>query len=143
MPATGAPTSKHASGLFGLIPDLLASYMFIVNSDGEILDLNRAAERLLGKEAQELLHRRSGEVLNCVHAAETPGGCGCSAACSVCPLRGSVGELLTGQPRVRKRVRMYLKRDGRFTLFLGVVTATRIEQPDGLFRAFARNRQPG
>lgn len=129
------PVESSRAEQFGLIPDLLTSYIFVVDSDVRLLHVNAAAERLLGVTAGEGLHRRGGEALHCIHAVESPGGCGCAAECVDCPLRSAVKELISGKARVRKRVRLWLKRDDRITPFFGVVTAVRLGSPDGEFRA--------
>jgi hypothetical protein len=67
------------------ILDTVPALAMVLNSTRQIVLANRAAARLAGTgDAAELRGRRPGEVLDCVHARETPEGCGEAEACSVC-----------------------------------------------------------
>ena len=52
-------------------------------------------------------------MLECLHAAESSGGCGCSPACSSCGLREAVSAAFRGQPVTRKWAAMELNRKGK------------------------------
>ncbi len=84
-----------------------------VDEDVQILDANTAAFEMLGSDPGRFLSRRAGEVLQCIHSQETPGGCGHGVACKDCVVRNSVGESFQGSNLVRRRTRM------QFTTELG------------------------
>lgn len=57
----------------------------VLNEHRQIVVANRVLLDALGAgDPAELLGRRPGEALGCVHSDEMPGGCGTSRACSVC-----------------------------------------------------------
>lgn len=65
----------------------------IVNQQRQIVFSNLALRNLLGTEDEKTaLGLRPGEVLGCVHATETPGGCGTAEACRTC---GAVQTILS------------------------------------------------
>ncbi len=82
--------------------------ILVVDDDVSILWYNQAAAQVVGAEAVLVLRRRAGEVLHCLHAQETPEGCGRAAACRDCPVRGAVGQALQGQKVIRQRAKMEL-----------------------------------
>ncbi|MBI5848040.1 MAG: hypothetical protein HZB31_08855 [Nitrospirae bacterium] len=98
--------SASLLNLFNAIP----SPVFVVDDDVRILYLNSAAEGLMpidgGRES--VYHKRGGDALHCIHAAETPGGCGHAAACTDCVIRNSVKEALHGNKVYRKKTMMSL-----------------------------------
>jgi signal transduction histidine kinase len=51
--------------------------------------------------ADELLGLRPGEILDCVHSAETEGGCGTTAHCALCGALQTVADAQLGQGRTR------------------------------------------
>ncbi len=83
--------------------------VFAVDEDVRILDYNAAAARFLGSPRPEVLLRRGGEVLHCIHAREAPGGCGRSESCPACVVRGSVKDAVAGGQCIRRRALMELQ----------------------------------
>jgi hypothetical protein len=101
--------------------------MFVVTEDMEIVDCNDAASRMLDTEPQRFLRMRGGEVLDCIHSREDPGGCGRSDACRHCVLRSTVGEASGGGKAVRRRARLDLVNGATRTPLHLLVTASPIE----------------
>ena len=95
-------------GLHRVLFDAMPMPVFVVDRDVSILEYNLAAARLLGEEKQKILDRRSGEVLHCLHASETPKGCGCGPACKNCVVRESVRMAVAGQRVTRRWTEMDL-----------------------------------
>ena len=81
-----------------LIPDLfniLPYIILVLNKERQIIYSNHVLFETLGITSQEkLIGLRPGEILNCVHSHETPGGCGTTECCSVC---GAVLAILESQ----------------------------------------------
>ncbi|MBI4397028.1 MAG: PAS domain-containing protein [Elusimicrobia bacterium] len=75
---------------------------FIVDEDLRILLWNRTAEAKLPQE--DLQNSRSGDVLRCVHALESPAGCGRSESCQTCVVRSAVREAFQGKQVARQRI---------------------------------------
>jgi hypothetical protein len=97
-------------GLHRVLFDAMPLPVFVVDNDINILEYNAAGARLLVEGWQTRKHRRSGDVLQCLHATESPGGCGRSAACSRCGLREAVNAAFRGQPVTRQWAAMELNR---------------------------------
>ena len=70
--------------------------VLVVDADVRIADANAAAARLLAVDPAEILRKRGGEALHCIHAADVPEGCGRGPACSDCVIRGSVNASFAG-----------------------------------------------
>ncbi len=92
--------------LFNAIP----SPVFVVDNDVRILHLNRAAEGLMltEKSGESVYHKRGGDALHCIHAGETPEGCGHAPACADCVIRNSVNNAFSGDKVHRKKTTMEL-----------------------------------
>ena len=57
----------------------------ILDGDRRIVLANRALADFAGvRNAEELRGQRPGDALGCIHATETPGGCGTAESCCVC-----------------------------------------------------------
>jgi PAS domain-containing protein len=78
--------------------------LMVVDDDVHILFWNSAALRLLGNE--ELLQRRGGEVLHCIHTKDVEQGCGHGPHCKTCVVRNSVNEANNGNKIYRKKTIM-------------------------------------
>ncbi len=103
-----SPTNGVRDGLYRAILDAIPSAVFVVEEDVRVVDLNVTAERLAAADRDFIVRRRGGEVLHCLHASQTPQGCGHSPACRECIVRRSVGEALNGQHVARQRARVEL-----------------------------------
>lgn len=68
--------------------------LLIVDSDVRIHHVNAATTRELGLEGDAVFMLRGGDALHCIHAEETPGGCGMATVCRDCALRNSVTSAL-------------------------------------------------
>lgn len=63
----------------------IGGLLAVLNEQRQVLALNERILRLLGLgSASEVLGLRLGEIVNCVHARETEGGCGTTEYCSNC-----------------------------------------------------------
>jgi DNA-binding winged helix-turn-helix (wHTH) protein len=80
---------------------------FTVDSDIQILTLNCAAARFLGKkDVTAVLGHRAGEVFRCLHSAFAPEGCGRAPRCQQCVIRNSVTKCMQGRTVNRARTRI-------------------------------------
>lgn len=106
------------------ILDAIPNPVFVVDRDVRVLDFNEAARPLLSEDRRQVLRRRGGQVLHCLHAHDHPAGCGHGAACRHCALRGSVNATFEGRRVIRARAHMQLLRDGNpQDVYLLVTTA--------------------
>ena len=67
------PVEFLEQGFHRVLFDAMPLPVFVVDDDMCIFDYNAAAAKLLGKGKRLIVRHRGGEVLNCIHAAETPG----------------------------------------------------------------------
>ena len=107
--------------------------MFIVDGDVRIEEFNAAAGLLMNKDEPKLLRRRGGEALHCVHAFESPEGCGGSSHCKACMIRNSVTAATQGDATHRGQAKMELVNEGKVTRIQLLVTTTPLQVPDRKF----------
>lgn len=119
------PHDERADFLRAVL-NAIPSPVLVVDDDVRILDFNLAAARLLGENRSIVLRRKSGEVLHCVHAEETPGGCGAAPECGDCAIRNSVREAHDGKHVCRKAQRLELNSSGRIAEVNMLVTTAPI-----------------
>jgi PAS domain-containing protein len=93
--------------------DAIPIPVLVVDEDVSILEYNAAAAKLIGRNKRLVLTRRSGEVLHCIHAVETPEGCGRVPACSDCVVRQSVDAAAKGQSVSRRWAWLELVENGK------------------------------
>ena len=111
------------------ILDTIPSPIFLVGDDVQILGYNLAASQMLGQDLEMVVRHRAGEILQCLHATETTGGCGRSKACQDCLVRNSVYESLRGQRVVRRKFKMELGPEGLSKEIYLLVTTAPFEFP--------------
>ena len=80
--------------------------IFVVDDDVRILAFNQEAGEQIADLSEQSILRRGGDVLKCLHANESPEGCGHSDACRRCGVRNSVKQALLEGEVVRTRVKM-------------------------------------
>ncbi len=113
------PGNDYFRTLFNAIP----SPVVIVDQDVRVEDANVAGFALLGRK-EAVYRRRGGDILNCIHALESPEGCGHDADCADCIIRNSVVKAASGSKVTRMRTRMELKGESGTTNVYLLVTAT-------------------
>ena len=81
----------HINSLFNTISEIV----LIVNEERQIIYSNKQLLDILGvSDIDAIVGQRPGEILNCVHSDETPGGCGTTESCKQC---GAVIAMLMAQ----------------------------------------------
>jgi PAS domain-containing protein len=106
------------------ILDAIPSPILIVDADVAIHDSNRAARSLLDSNGSTLLYRRGGEALHCIHAKESPEGCGRGPMCPSCVIRNSVIEASRGHEVIRRREKLSIVKDGQTLPVFLLITAS-------------------
>jgi hypothetical protein len=104
--------------------DANPSLMFVVDEDVRIIEFNRAASQFLSAGREQVLRQRGGDALHCLHAAETPQGCGQATYCRTCVVRNSVQEAFHGQSVVRRKTKLELLSGGKARDIYVLVTAS-------------------
>lgn len=92
--------------------DAIPSVLLILNHQRQIVYANSTLFELVGgADAAMLRGLRPGEALRCVHAGDSPAGCGDSAHCRACGVLGAILASLGGGRQVRD-CRISRHRDG-------------------------------
>ncbi len=120
------------TAMMGAILDAYPAPTILVDDDVRALFINRSARNALGVNTeshyQAALLKRGGHLLHCVHAGDSPEGCGRGPVCKTCVIRNSVGKALATQAVTRARAVLQLD-TGKATVdahFL--VSAARVEK---------------
>ena len=93
--------------------DAFPSPVLIVDHDLQIHDANLAAGDFLLKEGQAFLRRFCGDLMQCIYARESEGGCGTTEFCTDCVMRQTVEAVAAGKKVFRCTSAMKLERDGK------------------------------
>jgi hypothetical protein len=107
--------------------------VFVVDDDVRILAFNRVAGCQLADLSDQSILRRSGDVLKCLHANESPLGCGGSDACRTCDIRNSVEQALRDGTVCRTRVKMDTLSGGMTGVNHLLITAAPFEHLDNQY----------
>ncbi|TAN39336.1 MAG: diguanylate cyclase [Nitrospirae bacterium] len=110
--------------------DAVPSLLFIVDRDVRIFHYNRAAAQLLEKDRETVLMSKGGDVLQCLHSYESPGGCGGTEACSGCTIRNSVGGAFVDQQTAGEPTAMKILRNGTVEDVIFMVTTVPLNYKD-------------
>jgi len=106
--------------------DAVPSPMFVVDGEVRIHQVNRAAAREYG-DAETVHMKRGGTVLECLHASESPGGCGCSEHCDGCVVRQAATAATRGKAAVRRHAVMQLHYGGEVREMHLLITASPLD----------------
>jgi len=83
--------------------DALPNIFLVLNSHRQIVFLNQALLDLVGrKHPEEVYGLRPGEVLNCIHAHKTEGGCGTTEFCRTCGAANVILAAIGGKKDVKE-----------------------------------------
>jgi len=110
--------------MLSVVFDALPSLVFIVDEDVRIQEYNAAASGFMQEDRNNVLKRRAGEVMHCIHSNEVPEGCGRSPSCKNCVIRNSSAEAFQGKRITRRRTRIELIRDGGRLEIYALITAS-------------------
>jgi len=113
-----------SSPLLKPIIDAMPDFVVILNEQRQIVGINKRLMQVFGvTHADQLLGKRPGEALNCIHFKEGPDGCGTAESCSVC---GAVLTILASQSShetASGECRMTLQNNGLTSLDLEVMAS--------------------
>lgn len=93
--------------------DAIPFYLFLVDEDLRIVLYNKAAASLVGEVRTQVLRRRTGEVLHCLNADNSLGGCGRSKACRTCIIRGAMHDAFETNLPVTRRSNLERGENGK------------------------------
>jgi PAS domain S-box-containing protein len=97
--------------------------MLLVDGERRICKMNQCAQAFARTNLAEAVGRRGGDALRCLHALESPEGCGCGPHCGACTVRRTVLDTLqTGRSHQQVEATLPFAVDGErrdLTLLLG------------------------
>jgi len=102
--------------------------MMLVDKEWKIQKTNAFTSHFVGKTEDETINMRCGEALNCIHALDSPKGCGFGLFCRECMLRlTALNTIETGRDCKEVEITMSFsnKRQALNTIFL--LSTTRLE----------------
>jgi len=83
--------------------DAVPNICLVANQQRQIVFTNQALLKFLGlADFNQILGMRPGEVLNCIHAFETEGGCGTTEFCTTCGAVQALLSSLSGKEAVKE-----------------------------------------
>ncbi len=124
MPSKNAQTNLNENDLLHAVFDALPSLIFVVDRDVRIQEYNAAAAELLQSNREEVLQRRAGEVLHCIHTTSERESCGKSLACKDCVIKHSVLKAFLGNRVVRHRAKIEIRRTNSKIEMFALVTVS-------------------
>ena len=89
--------------------DTVPSPVFVVDEDMRVVAHNVAAAADLSMDRPPAIHKRSGDILHCLHSTENPDGGGRAPYCKNCIIRNAVSQSLKGNMVVRRIARAELQ----------------------------------
>lgn len=125
-----------ANPLANLLMETVGGYLLVLNGQRQVLAANAELLKALDQEeGQVLVGLRPGEAFHCIHAEESPGGCGTSRHCAYC---GAVLSLLAAQASLEVtdgECRILMRRDGKLVAAEFQVRVTPVERDGETFLA--------
>ena len=86
---------------------------FLMDQNRRIRSVNSAAEAMAGSPEEEMIGRRGGEALRCLHHLDDPRGCGFGTECHNCVARNTVlATLKTGKSFFQEEAQLPTIQDG-------------------------------
>ena len=111
--------------LLKLILDAMPEVAAILTPERQAIYANNALLSLIsGRSAADYLGERPGELLQCIHAAETGGGCGTTVSCRFCGAVNAIVECLRTGEQVQNECRISAIAEGEHVSYDFMVTAT-------------------
>lgn len=115
---------EHKESELRAIYDAAPVVMMLVNSDRRVQKINHTALSYIGKDIQDVLNKRGGEVFSCIHSFDNPLGCGYGENCSSCTIRNLVLDTLLAEQAFKSvEGRLHVKQ-GTNSQFIDVLIST-------------------
>jgi len=106
----------------------------VLNADRQVIAVNDAFLKELGiGDPRSVFGLRPGEVIQCVHADDMPGGCGTSRFCGTCGAAVAIVASLAGKEPVERVCVATVRREGRESDLCLSVRSCRLLMGDNVF----------
>ncbi len=103
----------NQEGFLKTLFDSIPCGVLIVDRDRRIQAVNNVMERTFGISSGEVIDKSGGEALRCIHASESPKGCGFADECQSCQVRNTALKALAGEQIHRKKANLQLLTNGK------------------------------
>jgi len=103
----------NQEGFLKALFDSIPCGVLIVDRDRRIQAVNNVMERTFGISSAEVIDKRGGEALRCIHASESPKGCGFADECQSCQVFNTALKALSGGQIHRKKANLQLLTNGK------------------------------
>jgi PAS domain-containing protein len=104
--------------------DTIPAAIFIIDDKTRILDLNKSAIQLIGKNPEEVVQHLCGEIFHCFNALNFSGGCGKTAFCPTCAIRKAILDSCAGSAVVRRKAELVIQTEGQTRKVIFSVSAS-------------------
>ncbi len=101
--------------------------VLIMDQERRIQAVNRVIEQTFGTGNLEAVTLRGGELLKCIHAAESPKGCGYSDFCRQCQINQTAAMAIRGEKIFRNKADIQIQSKGKTSRQVLLVSAAPIE----------------
>lgn len=113
--------------------DAIPCGVLIVDGDRRIQAVNNIMEKTAGVSMADVIDKRGGEVLGCVHAFKSIDGCGFADECRNCRVRETAMQAIAGKKIHRKKVNFQVLTNGKtFDMVLLVSAAPLVHEGENL-----------
>lgn len=122
---------------FSQVDELVNALPFIaavLNEQRQVIYGNKPLLEAMGfTKFEEVLGLRPGELIDCVHAKEMPGGCGTSKSCRVCGAVIAIQECIDSNKQIVNECRITAKHNDKIVSYDFKVTASPFQYEDHNF----------
>jgi transcriptional regulator with PAS, ATPase and Fis domain len=88
--------------------DAIPCGVLVVDSERRVKAVNNVLEQTFGISGAEVIDKRGGEALECIHSSTGPEGCGSSEECQTCRVRSTALKAIEGKHIHRNRANIQL-----------------------------------
>lgn len=78
--------------------------LLLINADFEILYANQATRTFVLHDPADVIQKRIGGVIGCIHSREDSRGCGFSNSCPHCPIRNTIEEVISKRTQIHGKI---------------------------------------
>ncbi|MBW6491418.1 MAG: HAMP domain-containing histidine kinase [Lentimicrobium sp.] len=120
-----------------LLADAIPEPAAIISSDWQIISANRAISDFKTSDSSDkYVNGRPGDILACIHAIETPGGCGNTDYCKFCGIYNAIVECQRTGKQISKECRLSSRCEGETFSHDFLITITPYQYNDKIFYVF-------
>ena len=117
----------NQEGFLKTLFDSIPCGVLVVDRDRRIYAVNNVLKQALGISLAEVIDKRGGEALNCIHAFSSPKGCGFADECQSCQVRNTALEALNGKQIKRSKANLQLLTNGKTLDLVLLVSAAPLD----------------